>query len=304
MMNDKDPELRKGIGKSTLLMILCVLFGIMLICFSLCVPLLDSLGADRREALLATSSLQNVAVFIIPALATATAASRRPASFCALNNFGHWKNYLGMVLLFIVGLPALNYIIAWNEGLHLPQSMASVENALRTMEENAAEISSIMLDADSLGAMLVGVLVIGLLTGFSEELTFRGTLQRILSLNGTNRNMTVWTAAVIFSLLHFQFFGFIPRMLLGAAFGYLLATTGSLWVAIAAHALNNSLVVVTTWLSDKGMAASFIKGMEFGPEHSPVIPLLSLLAFAAIIRFAGRRLFFNHKSESNLHDNG
>jgi len=41
--------------------------------------------------------------------------------------------------------------------------------------------------------------------------------------------------------------GFVPRMLLGAYFGYLLVWTGSVWVPVAAHILNNMMFVVTAW---------------------------------------------------------
>ena len=61
-------------------------------------------------------------------------------------------------------------------------------------------------------------------------------------------HIAIWTTAIIFSAMHFQFYGFIPRVLLGAFFGYLAFWSGSLWLPIFAHALNNSLVVLSTWL--------------------------------------------------------
>jgi membrane protease YdiL (CAAX protease family) len=42
-----------------------------------------------------------------------------------------------------------------------------------------------------------------------------------------------------------QFYGFIPRMLLGAVFGYLVIYSGSIWAAVLAHFVNNSLAVLS-----------------------------------------------------------
>ncbi|MDE6269714.1 MAG: CPBP family intramembrane metalloprotease, partial [Muribaculaceae bacterium] len=91
------------------------------------------------------------------------------------------------------------------------------------------------------------ILIIGVAAGVSEELFFRGALQRLLSTGGMSTHAAVWTAAVVFSAMHLQFFGFVPRMLLGAYFGYLLVWSRSIWLPAAAHALNNTVYVIMQW---------------------------------------------------------
>ena len=57
-------------------------------------------------------------------------------------------------------------------------------------------------------------------------------------------HVAIWLTAVIFSAVHMQFSGFVPRMLMGALFVYMLVWTGSLWVPILLHFTNNAMAVI------------------------------------------------------------
>ncbi|MCH5228801.1 MAG: CPBP family intramembrane metalloprotease [Muribaculaceae bacterium] len=159
------------------------------------------------------------------------------------------KSFLGIIVLYIISLPAMEWLIEWNSSLHLPESMSGIESQLRAWEESAESTTQMLLDSHGWLSVLVGVCVIGILTGFSEELFFRGGLQGIFTRSAINKNAAVWMAAMIFSLMHFQFFGFLPRLLMGAFFGYLLLWTRSIWVPAFAHILNNSIVVISSYLT-------------------------------------------------------
>ena len=160
----------------------------------------------------------------------------------------------------------MNFIVAWNENLSLPASMSALEQSMRSMEDAAAAMTDILLGDTTVWGLISGVLIVGILTGIAEEAFFRGGLQKALSSAGINHHAAIWTAAFIFSTIHFQFFGFVPRLLLGAAFGYIYHTSQSLWVAASAHALNNSLVVVSAWLVNRGLMNADIE--QVGIEGS------------------------------------
>jgi hypothetical protein len=91
------------------------------------------------------------------------------------------------------------------------------------------------------------------MAALSEELFFRGVLQNVLIDCFKNKHVGVWVGAIIFSAFHLQFYGFLPRILMGAYLGYLLVWTGSLWPGIIAHFLNNGLAVYVAWLANKGV---------------------------------------------------
>ncbi|MDE6391000.1 MAG: CPBP family intramembrane metalloprotease, partial [Duncaniella sp.] len=95
------------------------------------------------------------------------------------------------------------------------------------------------------GSTIASILIVGVLAGLSEELYFRGALQRLLATSPLGAHTAVWVTATLFSLMHMQFYGLVPRILLGALFGYLFLWTGSIWLPVIIHALNNSIYILS-----------------------------------------------------------
>lgn len=231
--------------------------------------------------------IQDLFVFILPAFAVAYIATRKPFSYLALDTCPSGKMMLYTIVIFIVSMPALNEIILWNENLSLPDSMQAIEQWMRSTEEAAQYVTDMFLHNNSFVAMIGCILLVGLLTGFSEELFFRGGLQGIFLKHKINHHLTIWFVAIIFSILHFQFFGFLPRLLLGAMFGYLANWSGSLWTAVLAHTLNNSVVVISNYLSDNDI----YHGLDtLGTSSFDGFPALALLS---VVLTAG--LLYKHK---------
>lgn len=229
---------------------LAVLFGsffLLLIVSSLIAAGISSapIGSERSHTLW-ISAVQCVLAFCLPAFLS--------AKFSAGNNWKEWleltklpgiSSITGLILIYGFSMPAMEWLIQWNANLHLPASMSGFEATLREWETNAEATTNLILNVTGFWSVIAGVAVIGLLTGFSEELFFRGGLQGILTRTNLNKDLAVWCAAFIFSLMHFQFFGFVPRLIMGAFFGYLLLWTRSIWMPMLAHMLNNSAVVIS-----------------------------------------------------------
>lgn len=192
--------------------------------------------------------IQDLLIFIVPAIAVAMLITRRPADFLLVSKSPGLLPSCLTVLLIISMVPAMNYIISWNESLQLPDSMKWLQEILQQLEDSANSMTSILMDGSSVGSIIMSVLIIGILTGFSEELYFRGALQRLLYASKININASIWITAFIFSAVHFQIFGFIPRLILGALFGYLMWWSRSVWLAMIAHMANNTMVVLATKL--------------------------------------------------------
>lgn len=221
--------------------------------------------------------VQDVFVFIVPPLVTALLMTRLPAKFLNIDIAPKfWPLVLSLGTL-IAALPALDYVIEWNKSVHLPESMNAIEEQLRNMEETAEAFVNGMLTGASVSSLLISIAIIGVLAGLSEELFFRGGLQKLLLLTRMNHHAAIWIGAIIFSAFHFQFFGFVPRMLLGAYFGYLVWWTRSLWIPIIIHSFNNSLVVILEW-----MEANNGKEEVSGSEEQSVALILTSLALTVI----------------------
>lgn len=191
--------------------------------------------------------MQDIMLFIVPALLTALMICRLPASLLAVDRKPDMVILILAVLTFVVSIPAMNFLISWNESIRFPEAWAGIEKALRAYEENAGASVRTLLGGTSVWDLVMGIAITGIAAGFSEELYFRGALQRIMNGSGVNIHIAIWIAAIIFSIFHMQFFGLVPRIVLGAFFGYLLFWCGSLWVPVIVHALNNCVYVVSYW---------------------------------------------------------
>lgn len=265
----------------------------------------SSFGAGRGT-LLVNASLQSVFLFLTPALGCAWLTSEYPWRYLEVEKTSGWM-WIGLVVIVLISIsPWMNLIIEWNASLSLPESMSGVEAWFREMEDNAARITARLLAECSFWGMLAGVLVVGVTAGICEEFFFRGGIQRAMVAGKVNKHLAVWITAALFSAFHFQFFGFVPRMLLGALFGYLYLYSGSLWTAVTAHALNNSYVVVMAWLESAGYVKNdFLDTSAHASEGawmlaaSTVMTLLCAWAFLLLYRKSRKELHLSSRHLEN-----
>lgn len=196
-------------------------------------------------AMLRISALaQDVIAFVVPAVATAVFVSRRPAELLCVAGVPTLIPVAVVALITVVSVPAQEAIIYWNYNISLPESMSEFASMARKMEDAANSTLRMLISDGSVASVILNILVVGVAAAFAEELLFRGCFQRLLTTGGINPHVAIWVVAFFFSALHFQFFGFVPRMLLGAYFGYLLYWTGNIWVPIIAHFMNNAFYVL------------------------------------------------------------
>lgn len=213
--------------------------------------IITSFWGESTTTLRISTVLQNVLFFISPAIIIALYITKLPADFLQLRLMPSLKSILLTTFILIFSIPTMNFIIHCNESVVFPDAFAGLENSLKALEESSRAQIKILLGEPTIGSLIMSILIIGVLTGLGEELFFRGALQNIFRTRPMNHHYAIWITAIIFSALHFQFYGFIPRILIGAFFGYLIFWSGSIWLPIFAHVLNNSLVVISSWISSR-----------------------------------------------------
>jgi uncharacterized protein len=189
-----------------------------------------------------------IGIFIIPPIIFVFLAYKDRLGFLKLNKSGPFLIYLIIPALMIAAIPLINYLAELNKGLHLPEWLSGVEQWMKNQEEAAEKATKVFLAADDVLGLIYNLLLIAIIPAFGEELLFRGTIQNLFSEGKWNKHLAIWVAAIIFSALHFQFYGFFPRMLMGALFGYLMVWSGSLWAPIFAHFVNNGFAVTVSYL--------------------------------------------------------
>lgn len=279
---------------------LAVLFGtffIMLLITSAVGEIIVKLPVgDPRTHTLIISTLQCILAFCLPAFFLARYSSNNWEKWLYLTKAPSPKAVWGVIVVYVLSLPAMEWLIEWNQSIHFPESMSALEETLRNWEEANEAISAMLLDARGFFPVLFGVLVIGVFTGFSEELFFRGALQGILKRSNIGISSSIWIAAIIFSTMHFQFFGFLPRLLMGVFFGYLLVWTKSIWVPVFAHMLNNSMVVIISSLTGN-TSQGLIDHNNTSLFLDNSFSIIGSVVFTALFLIVCRDTFFKSKSQ-------
>lgn len=183
--------------------------------------------------------------------------------------------------MLVISFMAVNSIfIEWNAHLHLPEFLKSVEEWARTRESYAEEITKFLTTFNSLGEFLFAFFIIAVLPGVGEELVFRGLLQPQLQRATGNAHIAIWISAVLFSAIHMQFFGFVPRVLLGALFGYLYLWSGNLLIPMFAHFFNNGFSVLMLYLKQLSIIDIDIDTTEAAPW--PAVIGFAIITFALV----------------------
>lgn len=286
------------------LTLLGCLFVFCLIIGGVFISLLSHLLPGNPEAILRISAvIQDLFVFIIPAIGMAMVMTRLPAELLAVNKFPALKPSLIALATLIASIPCMNLIIQWNQNWHLPASMTSTEEYFRALEKGAADATEMLLTNSSIPALIVSILIVGVLAGFSEELFFRGAMQRILTMTRMNHHLAIWIVAFLFSAFHFQLFGFVPRLLLGGFFGYCLFWSKSLWLPIFLHVFNNTIIVIASYnkpaISGADSAASEAPSLDtIGANLSSPMEIMAVIISTLLVIYGIYLLrgIYRHKS--------
>ena len=209
--------------------------------------------------------MQTLAVFLVPPLVLAYVWQAEPGRWLHVDRLPDGRSALAGVLLMVCAVPGINLLGWLNQQLTLPSFMAGLEAWMQAQEANAAELTERFMQADGVGQLLLNIGLMALLPALSEELTFRGMLQNGLRGGRENPSGAIWLTAIIFSAIHMQFYGFVPRMLIGALFGYALCWSGSLWLPVLMHFTNNALAVVSYYAATQaGVEQETVDGLGTG----------------------------------------
>ncbi|MDR2468881.1 MAG: CPBP family intramembrane metalloprotease [Tannerella sp.] len=255
----------------------------------------NSSGSIRM--LQAVLFFSQIAMFLLPALFTACLCSEHPRKFLYIQGFPEGRLLLWTVSATFLISPAISVVSYWNMQMQLPEALAPLEAWMREMEESSAEALNLLINGEGWMHLAANIVVIAVLASVTEEFIFRGALFSILRKSIRNPHVTIWLIAVIFSAIHFQFFGFLPRMLLGAYLGYLLYWTKNIWIPVTAHFLYNATAVVAMSndsLKENPLFAEEITSGDAG--------WLSVTAVVCLVFFAGCvRMIYRSKSEAENH---
>lgn len=200
-------------------------------------------GIDSLNFIRVMQVFQSVFIFLVPALLCAYLFNEDGWQYLKIKKAVNLKVLIYSIILIVAIQPLISFTGYYNKMMTLPESLSELEQSMQAMENSAAALLERLMADHSPDVVIANFIVIAVAAGITEEFFFRGSLQQLVKKICHNRHVTVWITAFIFSFIHFQFYGFVPRMLLGALLGYIFLWSGNLWIPVIVHILNNALSV-------------------------------------------------------------
>ena len=219
--------------------------------------------------------LQSIGLFVVPPFILGLLFNGNISEYLRINRTTSGQSYILAALTLLLVIPFINFLGAINSQMKFPEALSGVENWMKTMEDAATLMVEKFMKVQSISGLMFNLFMIAVLPALGEELMFRGVIQRIFTNWTKNYHWGIWISAFLFSAMHMQFYGFLPRMALGAMFGYLLVWTGTMWVPILAHFVNNTMGVLGYYFTNKGVISKDMEEWGTGSGQFPLV-LLSL----------------------------
>ena len=221
--------------------------------------------------------------FVFPPLLYACLVKERPMKSLGFHKIPLWS--LAGILMMYAILPINNVFAEWNANLTLPESMASIEKIIKDLQDQAKIVTEKMLNVSDFSGLIINLIMIAGLAALGEELLFRSLLQPYLIKICKNAHVGIFIASALFSFIHFEFYGFIPRLVLGLLLGYMFYYSRSIWVPMIMHFVNNASAVILYYLNNKGITNVDVD--TFGKTE--IFPLIiSIMIMAALFWYVIR----------------
>ena len=248
-----------------------------------------------------SSAIQMVLMFFLPAYTLVVWSDQKPVSYFGLD---HSNNvfYLSLLafMILVVSMPFISLLAELNQSLVLPNWLNGLESWMKNLESSAEKTTSLLLSGATIWDYLGNLLFVGVFAAVAEEFFFRGALQQLLVKLFRNKHVGVWVGAFIFSMMHLQFYGFLPRVLLGVILGYLFVWSNNLWIPIVIHFLNNALVVTLSFFFRDNSVYQSLENPAITPTFI-VSGLLSLgLSFYLLKLYQAKAIATQNETEQSI----
>lgn len=194
--------------------------------------------------------------------------------YLKLNKLPNGKSILLVITTLFFSAGLINFLMEINQSVSFPSFLKELEQWMIQSEKQAEAILEKFMEMNSFSDLAINLLMIGIIPGLGEELLFRGVLQQLLGNWTRNQHIGIWLSAIIFSAIHLQFFGFLPRMFLGVLFGYFFFWSGNLWLPIISHLIFNGSQVLMVYLYKINIVETNIEEVETIPWYAVVASII------------------------------
>ncbi len=242
--------------------------------------------------------VQSIGLFMFPPFVIAFLFGKNILGFLQINMKFKVQIIVASILVMLAAVPLINFMGELNAMMKLPGFLHGVETWMKESEATAQKITQAFLNVHSTAGLFLNIFVVAVVPALSEELLFRGVFQKLFSDWTKSIHWGILISAIFFSAFHLQFYGFIPRMLLGLFFGYLLSWSGTIWVPIIAHFINNAFAVIISYFVNIKTIGQEVETIG-ASANSFIFVIISILTVTGFIYI----IYLNriHKSDITMH---
>jgi membrane protease YdiL (CAAX protease family) len=249
--------------------------------------LVDPANSDAGKVM---QSLYAIIGFFLPAVFTASLLNKKPFNLLGFSKTINPRQ-IGLVVLIVTSalfvggaLTYLNYQIPVSAGWKI---------RFDKMEADYNQQVQAIIRLRNISDYIVAMIVMGFLPAFCEETLFRGGLQNFLFRSTKSPWLAIIVVSIIFSAVHFSFYGFLFRFLLSFVLGWIYHYSGKIWLNIFAHFLNNATVITIYYMSIRqGRPLNDVPD-ETALSYWGFLALPVLIGFLLLFK----RIFFNTKTQ-------
>ena len=246
--------------------------------------------------------INQIGIFILPAIFYSYLDKRNITSALTLNIKPKVITLLFVSILIFISIPFVDWMVSINQSIKFPEFLSNLENWFIESENQAMALTELFLDVNTLWGLLFNVFMIAIMAAISEEFLFRGVLLKLFAEWTKNIHLAVIFSALLFSAFHLQFYGFLPRFMLGVLLGYLFVWTKSLWVPIFVHFLNNAIAVIISYLFNNGVISFGIESVGSYDNSVFLGSILFIIIFLVLINYNEKgilkRIFIKKKDDT------
>lgn len=244
--------------------------------------------------------VSTIIIFFVPAVITARIASAKPFARLGFHTGVKINRAVVAVLIMLSVLPLVGFLAEVNKAIPIS---ASLKKIFDSMESQYAEQVKLMATFKTPIDYIIALFIIAFLPALVEEVFFRGGMQTILMRWFKIPWLVIFITSLIFSAVHFSWYGFIPRLTLGMALGGILYYTGNLWYSIIAHFFNNALMIsILYWQYMKENKIDMEVG-ETAPWWAGVISLAVVIAlFILLKKITATKVYKDSIASSSNHN--
>jgi membrane protease YdiL (CAAX protease family) len=249
---------------------------------------------ESSDFLRISQLMQQLFLFFVPACLCAYLFNRNTANYLKIDKLPNIEMLFTSVALIIFIQPLISCTGYYNSQIDLPEFMSGIESWMKITESRAEILTERLLGGETTEALMLNLFIVAFAAAVVEEFFFRGVLQQIFHRITNSGHWAVWITAIIFSAIHMQFYGFVPRFLLGVLLGYLFVYSGSLWTPVIIHFINNAAGVLLFYFYHGTPEYKIIENMGYGDMQW--MALISLLLTAVTLYYITLRFKQNYKT--------